>query len=77
MEIGLNEVCDSWSWPNNPNYTTRGNTEAFTSQTPLVEGWPMTSKHLSSSAKSTLGPVRINLLRTQKKYTLQFPTSEA
>jgi len=35
------------------------------------------SKYLSFNAKSTLGPVRMISLQTQRKYTLQFPISSA
>jgi len=47
------------------------------SQILLVEERLMISKHSSSSVKSTSGPVRTNLLQTQRKYTLQFPISGA
>ena len=77
-QIGKTQIYAYCCWlqPNNPNHTTRGNTEIFVSQIPLVKEQLMISEHLSSNIKSTSGPVRMILSQTQRNYTLQFSTSK-
>ena len=77
-QIGKTQIYAYCCWlqPNNPNYTTRGNTEIFVSQIPLVREQLMISEHSSSNIKSTSGPVRMILSQTQRNYTLQFSTSK-